>query len=461
MAKSIVKLVAIILAIFLICYVAIFGLEIGRDFYRPGVLSDRGIVQGLDLRGGSVIVFEADTESPTYDQMVSAESVLRARLDNMGYFEAIVERQGSAQIRVEIPDMANPGEAADMLGSVGELTFVGGDGVPIMTGAYIQSAEVRNAPVDHTGRSQIHIGVSTTSDGQSIWASETARVFQLPDETNPNFVEMAAQNLGMLPEEIIAHQPVNWRSVAIMLDGDLISAPVLQGALTERDFIITGGGPGGFEPDVARNLAGVINAGRLDIPLVQVELRQVSATLGDRALNASVLAGLIGLLLIMLFMILVYRLPGFVASMALLTFVGIMGIILANFRINLTLPGIAGILLAIGMANDAEILIFERIREEIRLGKTIRASVDTGFRRALTAIFDGEITSFIIAGILFWLGSGPVRGFGLTLMIGIAVSLFTAVVVTKLILNQMVGLNLKQPWLYGVRSEKSSEGGDA
>ena len=430
MAKSVVKLIAILLVIFVICYVAIFGIQIGRDFYMPGVLSDHGIRQGLDLRGGSVIVFEADTPSPTAEQLSAAQSVLRARLDSLGFHEATVELQGGNRIRVEVPDMANPVEAAEMLGTTGLLTFVGGDGEVIMTGAYIQSAEVRNEPLG-PGLRQRHISVTTTPEGQALWSEGTARVFALPQEQ---------------------------RYISIMLDDDIISSPRLQGVLSERDFVITGGGATGFEPEEAAFLAGIINSGRLEVPLIRVELTQVSATLGERALETSVLAGLIGLLLIMLFMLIFYKLPGLVASMALLSFVGIMGIILANFRINLTLPGIAGILLAIGMANDAEILIFERIREEIRLGKSIRASVDAGFRRARTAILDGEITTLIIALILFFAGTGPVSGFGLALAIGVVVSLFTALVITRIILNQMVGLNLKQPWLYGVRTSK---GGDA
>jgi len=244
-------------------------------------------------------------------------------------------------------------------------------------------------------------------------------------------------------------------SVAIVLDGHVVSAPAVRDRLNERELSITGQ----FDEEDARDLANIINSGRLNVPLTIVSHSYVSATLGEDALDTSIFAGLIGLLLILLFMFLVYRLPGLVSSIALLTFMAIFGLILAGFQMNLTLPGIAGIILTIGMANDAEILIFERIKEELRLGKTVRAAVDAGFRRALPAIIDGEITTFIIAAILFAMGTGPVAGFGLKLMLGVVISFFTAVILTRLLLKVLVGLNVKNPWLYGLG--KQAKGGDA
>jgi len=412
----------------------------GRIIRNPN-----GIVLGLDLEGGSLIVFEADLPNPTdatQIQMDSAEAVIRARLDNMGFTEATVERQmrGAVdQIRVEVPGMENPHEAVELLGSVGLLTFVGGDGVEIMTGALVDSAEARFEIVGgQVGATrEWHIAFTLSEEGRQAFSEATGRVSQL----------------GADPETGL---PRNY--IAIVLDGDVISMPQVTQRLDQRDLVITGN----FEQEEARNLAGVINAGRLDIPLRHVELRSVSALLGVQALNTSVIAGLIGLLLIILFMLIVYKLPGLMASIALLGFVGIVGILLANFGINLTLPGIAGILLSIGMANDANVLIFERLKEEIRLGKTVRASVDSGFRRALPAIIDGELTTLIIACLLLtpW-ATGPIRAFGQALAIGVVVSFFTAVVITRMLLNQMVGLGLKQEWLYGVKKDKPSKGGDA
>jgi len=453
MAKSIVKLGAILLIIVLICYIALFGLNLSNlhdSLNFPGILlterdaegnlqrNPNGIVLGLDLEGGSLIVFEADTPSPTVDQMDSAFAVIRARLDGMGFPEATVERQGNYQIRVEVPGMENPHEAVSLLGSVGLLTFVGGDGIEIMTGAYVDSAEARfDIANDRLGaQREWHIGFTLSEEGRQAFSQATARVSML----------------GADPE---TGMPRNY--IAIVLDENIVSMPMVSQQLDTRELIITGN----FDQEEARHLAGVINAGRLDVPLRHVELRSVSATLGVQALNTSVIAGLLGLLLIILFMLIFYKLPGLMASIALLGFVGIVGILLANFRINLTLPGIAGILLSVGMANDANILIFERLKEELKLGKTVRASVDSGFRRALPAIIDGEFTTLIIAITLVWLGQGPIFAFGQALAIGVVVSFFTAVVITRLLLNQMVGLGLKQEWLYGTKENKPSKGGDA
>ena len=461
MAKSVVKLAAILLAIALVCYVAIFGVAIGRNFHIPGVTE--GIQQGLDLVGGSVIVFEADTDSPTPEQLNSAQSVLRTRLDGLMLHDATIEHlQATNRLRVEIPAMGDPHEAAAVLGEVGLLTFIGGDGQFIMTGAYVESASVQNDFTIPGAPRQRFIEFNLTEEGRQAFAAATARLAGMQAQNvNENFSEMAAEaNPELFPNGVnIGLQSVLWNSVAIVLDENLVSAPRVQERLDTTTLTITGGGPGGFEVDEADHLTNIINSGRLEVPLRAVQLSYVSATLGPRALETSLWAGLIGLLLIMLFMMVFYKLPGLMSSIALVGFISIVGLILANFNVNLTLPGIAGIILSIGMANDANILIFERLKEEMRNGKTVRASVDSGFRRALPAIVDGELTTLFIAIILWVMGEGPVAGFGMALAIGVVVSFFSAVVLTRMLLNQMVGLSLKQPWLYGVSA--SSKGGEA
>ena len=403
------------------------------------VVSCVAFLDEFNRYGGIIIIFEADAPNATPEQMQTAQATLRSRLDGMGYHNAIIELRNDNQIFVSVPRAEDPHEIAAILGSVGLLTFVGGDGIEIMTGAYVDSAEAR---FDVTGQQfgaqrEWHIWFTLSEEGRQAFSDATARV----------------SALGADPE---TGMPRNY--IAIVLDDTVVSMPMVTQRLDQRELIITGN----FEQEDARHLAGVINAGRLDIPLRHVELRSVSATLGVQALNTSVIAGLLGLLLIILFMLIVYKLPGLMASIALLGFVGIVGILLANFGINLTLPGIAGILLSVGMANDANILIFERLKEEIKLGKTVRASVDSGFKRALPAIIDGEFTTLIIACLLLtpW-ATGPIRAFGQALAIGVIVSFFTAVVITRMLLNQMVGLGLKKQWLYGVKEDKPSKGGDA
>ena len=465
MAKqSIVKLIAILIVIAIVFYaaIAISGDLFGVDWELPGNIgADRGIRRGLDLVGGAVIVFQADAESPTPDQLHSAYTVLRRRLDNMGFTEATVDIQPPNQVRVEVPEMTNPAEAAEALGALGLLTFVGGDGQLIMTGAYVENATVRYDFVGAGLHREIHIEFTLSAAGQAAFANATGRLAAPQGQHVPHFQDlfmaMTMTETEVFPEIVAivnSEFPVMSNSIAIILDGEIVSAPAVSQRLNDSRLIITGQ----FTRADAQDLADTINAGRLGVPLVQTEMYAVDPSLGQQALPLSILAGLIGLLLIMLFMLIVYRLPGLMASIALLGFVGIMFLVLGFFRVNLNLPGIAGILLSIGMANDANILIFERIKEEMRLGKTVRASVDTGFRRALPAIIDGEFTTLIIACILWVGGTGAIQGFGMALAIGVLVSFFTAVVITRLLLNQMVGLNLKNPKLYAAVSP--SKGGD-
>ena len=207
----------------------------------------------------------------------------------------------------------------------------------------------------------------------------------------------------------------------------------------------------------AKALAANIKSGRIPFNLNQVEVRTVSATLGEEALGNAVKAGIIGLILVMLFMLICYRLLGFMADIALVSYIGVVLIILANCHVNLTLPGIAGIILSVGMAVDANVVIFERVKEELRLGKTVRSAVDAGFDRALAAVIDSNVTTIISAVILWVLGTGTIKGFGITLFIGIVVSMISAIFVTKFLLNQMIGMNVKNLWLYGISKKSQVE----
>ncbi len=429
MSRSIIKLAAIVLVIGLISFVALYGLDFTEKVRIPGILDPDGIVQGLDLKGGSVIVYEAQVANPTDDQMDTVAQMLRTRLDGLGYSEATVTRQGTKKVRIEIPSVSDPTEAAETLGSVAELQFTDYQGNVIITGAEVKSASAEYGPVDQMGSSQHYISLEFTDAGAKKFSEATG---------------------------IAASQPAGQNIIAIMMDGIPISTPSVKQQINDTKCIIEGE----FTADEAKALASNIKSGQLPFSLAQTELRSISATLGDTALATSMKAGLIGIILVMLFMLLMYRLPGLLADIALVSYISIVGVILANLHVNLTLPGIAGIILAIGMAVDANVVIFERIKEELKLGKTVRSAVDAGFNRALSAVIDSNVTTIISAVILIFLGTGTIKGFGTTLLIGVIVSMVSAIFVTKLLLKQMIGMNVKNLWLYGINKRKGGAQND-
>ncbi len=432
MSRSIVKFAAIIVVIAAIVYVGIAGITIGDSVNIPGVTDEGGITQGLDLKGGTVIVFKAQEENPSDDDMETVVSTIRKRLDFQNYTEATVTRQGTDKIRVELPDVQDAEAAVETLGATAQLLFTEDpEGTKVvMTGDQVKDAvaEYGNATSTSMSKNSYYISLSLTEEGRQAFATATARLVGQP--------------------------------IYILMDGQVISAPTVQQAIDSDTCVITGE----FEAEEAKSLAANIKSGKIPFSLEQVEVRTVSATLGDEALGNAVKAGIIGLLLVMLFMLLMYRLMGFIADIALVGYIGVVLIILANCHINLTLPGIAGIILSIGMAVDANVVIFERIKEELKLGKTVRSAVDAGFNRALTAVIDSNITTIISAVILWVLGTGTIKGFGITLFIGIVVSMLSAIFVTRFLLKQMIGMNVKNLWLYGInkkKDDKEAKGGKA
>ena len=427
MSRSIIKFTAIIAVIAALLFVALYGLDFTETARFPGVLDPDGVVQGLDLKGGSVIVFEAQEENPSDEQMNTVANMMRTRLDGLGYSEATVTRQGLKKVRIEIPSVSDPEKAAETLGATAQLRFVDYQGTEVINGSDVKTAAAEYGPIDQMGRSQHYVSLTLTSEGAKKFAEATGRVAGLSDGNN---------------------------YIAIMMDELIVSAPRVSERIDSEECIISGE----FDAETAKALAGNIRSGQLPFSLSQVELRAISATLGDTALRTSLIAGLIGLILVMLYMLLFYRLPGFLADIALVGYIEIVGIILANLHVNLTLPGIAGIILSIGMAVDANVVIFERIKEELSLGKTVRSAVDAGFSRALTAVIDSNITTIIAAVILIWLGTGTIKGFGVTLLIGVIVSMLSAIFVTKFLLKQTIGMNIKNLWLYGLKKSKKEEG---
>lgn len=434
MGKSIVTFVASLIVIAVLVTITLTGFNLGVVSIPKAQDSIR---LGLDLKGGSVITFEAQIEegmdtSNLKADMETAQTVLRKRLDDQMYNEATVQLVGDTRIRVEIPEITNPEEAVELLGKTAVLEFRDADGNVGLTGNDIKEAKSEYGQLEQNGAMQYFISLKLKPEAVEKFAEITkAAANRSADGTN---------------------------YVAIYMDDVMQSNPYVDAeyaatGINTEDVTITvgaGGGALGETPaEYSKNLASIINSGRLPFALKEIELRSVGPTLGEKALETSLFAALIGLVLVMIFMIVIYRLPGVVASIALIFYTAIVAIILAVLKINLSLPGIAGIILSIGMAVDANVIIFERIKDELRAGKTLKASIDAGFKRAVTAVIDSNVTTIIAALVLGYFGTGSIQGFAWTLGIGVVVSLFTAVFVTRFLLNRLVGMNIKSLKAYG------------
>lgn len=428
MKKSILSFVAVLLVIVLLGFTVIFGLDLG--FYSIPAITDteEGVRLGLDLVGGSIITFEAMADETLTDKELDADmdavyGMLRGRLDDLQLFEATLYRVGDRRITIEIPSITDPEEAVQKLGSTAILEFKDSDGNVILTGKDVKESVAEYSVIDNSQIAKNHIKLTLNADAASVF-TEATRVAAGKADGN-NYID-------------------------ITMDGNSISRPSVSAeyastGITGETVIISGD----FTAESAGFIANRIAAGQLPFALEQVELRSVGATLGMKALDTSIYAGVIGVIAIILFMIAMYRLPGVIASISLLVYIGIVLIILSIFRVNLSLPGIAGIILSIGMAVDANVIIFERIKEELRLGKTLKASIEAGFHRAFSAILDSNMTTMIAAVVLYLFGTGTIVGFALTLGIGIVVSMFTALTVTRFLLNRMVDFKIKDIRFYG------------
>ena len=394
--------------------------------------TDNGIRLGLDLVGGSRIVYEAEipdgyNQANLADDMNSVQKVIRQRLTDKGFTEATVTLTGDNRVTVEIPQITNPEEAVQTLGTTAQLTFIDADGKEWLTGSDIKKATYGYGRPTGNEVTDVHyVQVQFTSEGQKKFAEATGNIAARTDGTNV---------------------------MAIVMDNQVISSPSVSSQIDSDSCVISGS----FTRDSASELADLINAGQIPFSLKQVELRSVGPQLGADAMRTSLIAGAIGIVLVMLFMLIVYRIPGLVASIALCFYMVLEALIFSLVRVNLSLPGIAGIILSIGMAVDANVIIFERVKEELKNGKTVKSAIDSGFKRAFTAILDSNITTLIACAVLFFLGTGTIVGFATTLGIGVIVSMFTALTVTHFLLNRMVDFRVRNPKAYGLRDREAGK----
>lgn len=408
--KAIGVVVAIALFFGLLVYTAAIG------FGPTGTGAARNITLGLDLSGGVSITYQAvGDEAPSAEDMSDTIYKLQQRVD--GYStEAQVYQEGDNRINIEIPGVSDANAILEELGKPGSLEFQLSDGTVVVDGSQVTSAEA-GVQQDTLKNNENVVQLSFDSEGAAA------------------FAEATSDNIG--------------NPIYIVYDGEVISAPTVQAAITDGSAVITGMA----NAEEAEKLASSIRIGSLSLELKELRSNVVGAQLGEQAISSSLKAGAIGLALVCIFMMIVYLLPGVVASLSLLLYTALTLVMLNAFDITLTLPGIAGIILGIGMAVDANVIIYARIREEIATGRSVKGAIDTGFKKAMSAILDGNITTLIAAIVLGMMGTGSVKGFAYTLAMSIILSMFSALVISRLLTNALFALGFKDEKFYGRAKE--------
>lgn len=378
------------------------------------------IKQGLDLQGGTHVVLQAvDTPELKVDDDAVNRSVkiIERRVNELGLTEPVIQRQGKDRIIVELPGVKDPEKAIAMLGRTAMLQFKDESGKVVLTGSDLKDAKAQ------------------VSQGNQAVVS-----LEFSDEGGKKFADLTARNVG--------------KKIAIELDGEVLTAPVVQEAITGGHAQISGS----RNVEEAEHLAILLRSGSLPVKIEVLENRTVGPTLGQDSKDKSIKAFSIGIIGVFVFMLLFYRLAGVVADIALLLYVMLLLLVMRYLGATLTLPGIAGIILSVGMAVDANVLIFERFKEEVKRGKTLRSAMDSGFSRAIVTILDSNLTTIMAAAVLFYLGTGPIKGFAVTLALGTLLSMFTAVTVTKFLLRFLIYSNItKSPFLFGARAPKADK----
>jgi len=372
------------------------------------------IRQGLDLQGGTHVVLEAvDTAQAQVndDAMNRVVAIMEKRVNSLGLTEPIIQREGERRVIIELPGIKDPDAAIRTIGKTAMLEFRDEEGNTVLTGTDLKDAQASTNP--QTGQNVVNLEFS--------------------DEGAQKFADLTMKNVG--------------RTIAILLDGEVLTAPNVREPILGGRAEITGQ----KTLEEAQNLAVVLRSGALPVKVEIIETRTVGPTLGQDSKDKSQFAFVVGLGAVVLFMIFFYHLSGFIADVALMAYTVMLLGILYLMDATLTLPGVAGIILSIGMAVDANVLIFEHFKEEYQVNrKSLRLAMDAGFKRAFTTIFDSNVTTLIAAGVLFFLGTGTIRGFAITLGVGTILSMFTAITLTQYLLKLMINSKLSEnPSLYG------------
>ena len=389
---------------------------------------------GLDLSGGLRVEYQAipvGGKEPTAADMSIIKDIVERRVNTTGVSEPVVTTQGKDRVVVELPGTTDPEAIRKLVGTTGRLEFVPLGTTQVQQG---QKLDLTQHPPSFSGDQVASATVGTDQNGRP------AVNFVLKSEGATKFADYTGQHIGDY--------------FAITLDSVVISAPVIRSSIPDGRVEISGG-VAGFGAKEAQDLVTVLKFGSLPFPINAISSEEISATLGTQFLVQTLLAGLIGISLVFAFMLIYYRLPGLVASFALVYYALVMYAIFRLIPVTLTLAGIAGFVLSVGMAVDANILIFERMKEELRVGKSLPAAVEAGFNRAWNSILDSNVSSLITATILYTFGSSVIRGFALVLIIGVLVSMFSAIVVTRTILRWVVRREwARKPSRYGLRDDE-------
>ena len=449
--RAVISLIVFVLILGLLGYTAVIG--VGSD--KSGSASS--IKLGLDLAGGVSITYQVvGEEDPNAEDMSDTIYKLQQRVQNYST-EAQVYQEGSDRINIEIPGVSDANAILEDLGKPGSLYFISqtdsegnqnyvstygmdaegnmipqymlnktidemlADGSIVLTGTEVESAQARTQQ-DSMGNSQNVVALTLNESGKAAFAEATRKAYE------------------------------NNESIAIYYDDEFVSVPGVEAVITDGNAVITGQSTAAE----AEQLASTIRIGGLKLELEELRSNVVGAQLGSEAIRTSLIAAAVGFALVVVFMIAIYYISGLAASLALCLYTELMVILLYAFEVTLTLPGIAGIILSVGMAVDANVIIFARIREELATGKTVQSSIKIGFSKALSAILDGNITTFIAAIVLYMMGSGTIKGFSITLMLGIVLSMFTALFVTKFLINVLYALGIQSEKAYGVGKERKT-----
>lgn len=408
-SDNVLKLLLVVLAVGLVAWFALKPPVKGIDWLPV----TKYVRLGLDLKGGVHVVLQAvDTPEAkvTPEAMKRVIGILEERINRFGVTEPIIQQQGSRRVIVEIAGVKDPEEVVGTLIKTAYLEFKTEGGEVIVTGRDLKEARESLDPQSN----QPEVDLTFNPVGAK------------------KFAEATTENVG--------------RKIAIYLDGKMIQEPTVQEPITNGRARITGYST----LEEAHRVAVLLQSGALPVKLEVLEKRTVGPTLGADSLDKSLKAGAIGLLAILLFMILYYRVPGLVANFSLVIYALLVLFIFVAFGVTMTLPGIAGYILSLAVAVDANIIIFERLKEELRSGKTLRTGIDDGFKRAFVAIFDANLTTVLAAIVLYYFGTGPIKGFAVTLAIGVTVSMFTAITMTRWLLHLVAGAGLvKNPKYFG------------